>query len=161
MKNLLFMVSIILVSFLAVGFDTINPKNDKASDEIAENTITINGNTYNLIIDPCVDQDSDEVKMLTFRGDNSDMGYSLTVVIASYDNVVNSGKYVYSNGENKVNFSVVALVTEEATYVANEGFVTYTKTNNAGNVVCKDLKFVDSFETLPSILVSFNITCVL
>lgn len=170
MKNLFYLPIIVLAAFILLSFKT---KKSYNNDEVYSNNqitnnyyskqdnnkITINGSTYNLISDPCVPQDSDEVKMLTFKGNNDDLGYSLSVTIASYDSAVNEGKYVYSNGESKVNFVVITLVTDDATYVGNSGFVNYKKNANSGTLFGKDLTLIDSFENLPNIVVSFNIVC--
>ncbi len=143
-----------------IPLDTsIAQKNVSSSLIKISNSITINGEIYTLESDTCVSQINDDHSWLTFKAYNDDLDYTLTVVLMVFEGEINSGDYVYSNGENEVDFAVITFVTEEATYVFNNGFVSFTKNSSSGIVTASNLTLFDSFENLPNIEVSFTINC--
>ena len=132
------------------------------SHRISDNDsfITINGITYNLISDPCVPQINDDLNILTFTALNNDMDYSLTVNLGAFNSPVDSGNYIYSNGETQVNFAIITFVTENGTFVNTENnVVNYTKNGMNGAISATNISLMDNFETLPNMLVSFRINC--
>lgn len=125
-----------------------------------ESYITINGKTFNLVSDPCVPQNNDDLNMLTFKAVNDVMDYSLTVILGAFSNTIDSGNYVYSNGETQVNFATITFVTENGTFVNGaNSVVAYSKNGNNDEVSATNISLMDHFETLPNMTVSFHIKC--
>ncbi|MEM0575610.1 hypothetical protein [Flavobacterium polysaccharolyticum] len=133
---------------------------NKKSINENESYITINDKKYNLSADPCILQTNDNLNILTFKAVNNDIDYSLTVNLGAFNGNVNTGNYIYSNGENQVNFVVITFVTEKGTFVNGpNSVVAYTKNGNKGHVSATNMSLIDSYETLPNITISFNIYC--
>jgi hypothetical protein len=171
MKTYTLLFITVLNALLLIGYAHKNSQKAAVKETLAqafednpivdnESSITINGKTHPLISDPCVPQDNDDLNMLTFKAVNDDMDYTLTVNLGAFNNSVNSGNYVYSNGETQVNFAIITFVTENGTFVNSaNSVVVYTKNGNNGEVSATNISLMDHFETLPNMTVSFNIKC--
>jgi hypothetical protein len=125
-----------------------------------ESFIIVNGKRHSLKSDPCVLQDNDDLNMLTFKAVNDEMDYTITVNLGAFNNNVDSGNYIYSDGETQVNFANITFVTENGTFVNSaNSVVVYSKNGNNGHIATTNMSLMDHFETLPNMTVSFSIHC--
>jgi hypothetical protein len=126
-----------------------------------ENTITINGETFNLISDDCIQQINDDHSWLTFKASNDDLEYSLSVVLGVFnEESFKSGKYITNYGDTQADFMIINLITEDADYGNTlNSFVEFTNNGNIGLLQARDISLGDNYETLPNITVSFQIRC--
>lgn len=171
MKTYTLLFIIVLNTLLLIGYSNRDNQKVAVNEPIVqmfeshyisdnESSITINGKTYALMSDTCVLQPNDDLTMLTFKAVNDDMDYSLAVNLGAFNSTVDSGNYVYSNGETQVNFATITFVTENGTFVNGaNSVVVYTKNGNNGEVSATNISLMDHFETLPNMTVSFHIKC--
>ncbi|WP_047416459.1 hypothetical protein [Cellulophaga sp. Hel_I_12] len=127
-----------------------------------ENTITVNGTTFNVVSDPCVTQINDDHSLMTFKASNDDLEYSLTVVLGVYSDSFNNGNYSTNLGDTEEDFMVITFKTEDGTFTNTQNsFVAFSKNGNDGIIVANDISLSDTYEALPNIDVSFHIRCTL
>ena len=142
--------------------NTSNPAFSSNNTTENQNFITINGETYNLVSDPCVLQDNDDHKMLTFKGKNDDKDYSLSITLYTTNQTFANGNYILPVGESTEKSVILILYTEDGTYANyTDTPVNYKKNGNEGTVTCDNIDLEDNFEELPNITISFNLTCAL
>ena len=138
----------------------IPPSKEKIALKLAynDNTITVNGTTFNVVSDPCVTQINDDHSLMTFKASNDDVEYSLTVVLGVFNGSFDSGKYITNLGDSDEDFMVITLVTEDGTFTNTQNsFVMFTKNLNDGVLVAEDIILSDNYEALPDMEVSFSI----
>ncbi|CAH8285409.1 hypothetical protein EV196_10110 [Mariniflexile fucanivorans] len=136
-------------------------QNSVVSSKISsESTITVNGQIYNLETDPCVLQDNNDHKLLTFKGKNDDMDYNLSITLGTTTPTFENGNYILSYDENQVNFLVLVFYTEDGAYANTTSTpVVYTKNGNSSTVSCNNISLEHNLQESPNMTISFKLTC--